>query len=157
MLSIWLYVKVGDGGAGSQQLYSLRALQLRTPKVTAQNGLKSASLPATQGLLSADPASGEVSLLASRLPNASLTPAEADIVFCDGVEIARDGRIFFTDASRIPPLRGPRGEWDSLGASVLDALQASGLKVHAVEPVPLLHGMPQPPKHGVFPVLHPSS
>ena len=35
-------------------------------------------------------------------------------------------RWYIADASRIPPLRsGPRGEWDSLGASILTALQVS--------------------------------
>ncbi|EFN54503.1 hypothetical protein CHLNCDRAFT_135213 [Chlorella variabilis] len=51
---------------------------------------------AAKGLLSADPASGEVSLLASRLPNASLTPAEADIGAPQGRLLVYDPRTHYT-------------------------------------------------------------
>jgi hypothetical protein len=54
-----------------------------------------------QGLLSVDPATGAVALLSIRLPNASLAPADADIMLCDDVDVSRrDGRIYFSGEHR---------------------------------------------------------
>ena len=51
-------------------------------------------------------------------------------------------RWYIADASRIPPLRsGPRGEWDSLGASILTALQ---VRMHLPQfPINLLRSAQQ--------------
>jgi hypothetical protein len=50
-----------------------------------------------QGLLSVDVSTQTVSLLASRITNASLARADADIMFCDDVDVGpSSGLIYFT-------------------------------------------------------------
>ncbi|PSC76943.1 gluconolactonase isoform B [Micractinium conductrix] len=77
-----------------------------------------------KGLLAVDPSSGAVAMLSTRISDARLAPADADVAFCDDVDVSpMTGRIYFTDASRIPPIRRVGGGYDPLAASVLTALQ----------------------------------
>ncbi|KAI7839575.1 hypothetical protein COHA_006701 [Chlorella ohadii] len=79
-----------------------------------------------QGLLAVDPRSGAVQLLATRLTNASLARSQAAIQFCDDVDVSlKTGKIYFSDASRIPVLPNRQGELDPLGSSLLTLLQGS--------------------------------
>lgn len=78
-----------------------------------------------KGLLAVDPSTGAVSLLSSRLSNASLAPAQADLAFCDDVDVGRSGRIYFTDASRIGPMRDREGKVDPMAAALVSFLQGS--------------------------------
>ncbi|PRW32509.1 strictosidine synthase [Chlorella sorokiniana] len=80
----------------------------------------------TKGLLAVDPASGAVQLLPGRLANASLRRAQAEVVFCDDVDVSRrTGKIYFSDASRIPVLPNRRGEPEPLASSLLTILQGA--------------------------------
>eukprot|EP00887_Chlorella_sp_A99_P005689 scaffold1.g5689.t1 len=51
---------------------------------------------ATRGLLAVDPTHRTVTLLSTRVSDHNLPAADAAIMFCDGLDVGRDGRIFFT-------------------------------------------------------------
>lgn len=79
-----------------------------------------------QGLYKIEKETKRVIQLAARISPESAIGNGTEILFANAVDIAKDGTIFFSDATNIPPFRIGKHRWDGFAPSTLNAFQVGG-------------------------------
>ncbi|GBF92278.1 strictosidine synthase [Raphidocelis subcapitata] len=78
-----------------------------------------------KGLLKLERATGRVELLTDRVSDSSPLDPGSFITYANDLDIAADGRVYFTSCSNIVPQKGEGGYWDTYRGWLLDVAQAS--------------------------------
>jgi len=68
--------------------------------------------------------SGRTVVLAARVSPGAGPGAGTPILFADGLALARDGAVYFTDAVALAPRRLPSGGYDAMGVAAEALLTA---------------------------------
>lgn len=76
-----------------------------------------------RGLVSIDTNTRRLEVLAAA---DDASPSPQPILFCDDVEVARDGTVYFSDAADMAPYLNSRGHWTTMEASMLDFFRGYG-------------------------------
>lgn len=78
-----------------------------------------------QGLVKLELRSKRILLLTSRVDDADEHQPGSDIHYANDLDIARDGRVYFTDSAHgVWPVRNRFGFWDTMQAYLLATFQA---------------------------------
>jgi sugar lactone lactonase YvrE len=80
-----------------------------------------------KGLISVDVAARTIAVLSTASDEGDPEGAqEHTVLYCDDVEVARDGAVYFSDASDTAPWRTSDGHWTTMLVSYLDFLRGYG-------------------------------